>query len=456
MKTIGLDIGTTTVCGVLIDAQSGRMLEARTLPNDAAVPGAHPWERLQNPARLERLCRELIDRWMRQYPDVAGVGLSNQMHGAVYVNAKGEAVSPLVTWQDGRGNRPGESGDPYAAQLSARTGYPMATGYGLTTHWVNQQTGQVPPGARWLCTIGDYLAMRLTDATEPRMHATNAASFGLFNLQTAGFDPAALCAADIAPQWLPPVQAEAGLAGTTPDGLAVALAIGDNQASFFGCGGAEGAVAVNVGTSGQVSMLTDSGEGAPGIDLRPYLGGKRLAVGCSLCGGEAYAALKRFMEQTAALLGREPEPLYPILNAAAEALYATPERLSGLAVDTRFCGTRADAGLRASITGLGLDTFTPAHLALGVLCGVCEELYGYWRQMPGHDGARRLIGSGNGLRKNPLLRRIFSDAFGMPLQVPLYEEEAAYGVALLLTHTLSVHPTLRQAQALIPYQSAER
>ena len=110
----------------------------------------------------------------------------------------------------------------------------------------------------------------------------------------------------------------------------------------------------------------------------------------------------------------------------------------------------------AGITGLGLDTFTPAHLALGVLCGVCGELYGYWRQMPGHDGARRLIGSGNGLRKNPLLRRIFSDTFGMPLQVPLYEEEAAYGVALLLTHTLGMHPTLRQAQALIPYQSAER
>ncbi|NLI20849.1 MAG: hypothetical protein GX418_04795 [Clostridiales bacterium] len=455
MKTIGLDIGTTTVCGVLVDAETGRMLASRTLPNDAALPGSQPWERLQSPARLETLCRSLVDAWADEYPDVAGIGISNQMHGMLYLDAHGEAVSPLATWQDERGNRPLETGVSYAARLSALTGYPMATGYGFCTHWHHLQNGTVPAGAAKLCTIGDYIALRLTGETAPRMHATNAAGFGLYDLRTGGFDRPMLKAAGIAESWLPAVETAPVCAGKTPLGQTVTVAIGDNQAGFFGSGSGEGAVLVNIGTSGQVSMLADTAETGPDIDARPYLGGRMLAVGCSLCGGEAYAALKRFFQRAADLMNVKPGPLYAAMNAAAEALYDAPGRLNGLRVDTRLCGTRADASLRASVQGLGLDTFTPEHLTLGVLCGICDELLGYWRAMPAHAEARRLVGSGNGLRKNLLLRRIVSEAFGMPMQVPLYEEEAAYGVALLSLHTLGLYAAPQDAQALIPYQNAE-
>ena len=455
MKTIGLDIGTTTVCGMLVDADTGRMLQSRTLPNDAALPGVHAWERLQSPARLEELCRTLVDRWTAEYPDVSGIGLSNQMHGMLYVDERGEALSPLVTWQDERGNQPAEPGIRYVARLSALTGYRMATGYGLSTHWYNAQNGMVPTGAIKMCTIGDYVALRLTGETEPRMHATNAAGFGLYDLRSGRFDRQALQNAGIAESWLPTVETAPVCVGKTPWGQSVTVAIGDNQAGFFGSGSGKGAVLVNIGTSGQVSMLTDAAEAGQDIDVRPYLGDGMLAVGCSLCGGDAYAALKRFFERTADLMNVKPGALYGAMNAAAEALYNTPQRLSGLRVDTRLCGTRADAGLRASVQGLGMDTFTPEHLTLGVLCGISDELLGYWQAMPAHAQARRLVGSGNGLRKNPLLRRIVGEAFGMPMQVPLYEEEAAYGVALLSLHTLGRYAAPQDAQALIPYQNAE-
>ncbi len=39
-----------------------------------------------------------------------GIGFTGQMHGMLYVDASGMAVSPLYTWQDGSGEIPLEDG----------------------------------------------------------------------------------------------------------------------------------------------------------------------------------------------------------------------------------------------------------------------------------------------------------------------------------------------------------
>ena len=38
--------------------------------------------------------------------DIAVIGITGQMHGIVYTDCNGMAISPLYTWQDGRGNLP--------------------------------------------------------------------------------------------------------------------------------------------------------------------------------------------------------------------------------------------------------------------------------------------------------------------------------------------------------------
>ena len=55
MKTIGMDIGTTTVCAVLTDAETGELLDAKTLTNDAHLKSERSWERIQNPTRILEL-----------------------------------------------------------------------------------------------------------------------------------------------------------------------------------------------------------------------------------------------------------------------------------------------------------------------------------------------------------------------------------------------------------------
>ena len=44
--------------------------------------------------------------------------------------------------------------------------------------------------------------------------------------------------------------------------------------------------------------------------------------------------------------------------------------------------------------------------------------------------AIHLAGSGTGIRRNPLMRKMAEKMFGMPMDVAEYEEEAAYGAAV--------------------------
>ena len=101
-RTIGLDIGTTTISAVLRDTKTGAVLDVRNIPSDTNLPSSHPWEHRQNPEQIREKAEALL-------ADLAGkgadaIGITGQMHGILYWNRAGKAVSPLYTWQDGRKN----------------------------------------------------------------------------------------------------------------------------------------------------------------------------------------------------------------------------------------------------------------------------------------------------------------------------------------------------------------
>ena len=52
MKIIGLDIGTTSICGICCDTDNGNIIESVTRPNDSFIIGENSWEKLQNPKRI--------------------------------------------------------------------------------------------------------------------------------------------------------------------------------------------------------------------------------------------------------------------------------------------------------------------------------------------------------------------------------------------------------------------
>ena len=206
--------------------------------------------------------------------------------------------------------------------------------------------------------------------------------------------------------------------------------IGDNQASLFGSvRDLQNTVLLNVGTGSQISFVTEDFVKCGGsVELRPCTESSYILAGASLCGGRAYAMLEQFYREAA---GTE-ERMYARMQEQAENFIEKYGKEAAWKVDTAFSGTRSDPLRRGMITEIGVENFHPGALTVGVICGILGELHEQYEQMCQLTGKKAtcLVGSGNGIRRNPLMRKLAEEMFGMPMDVPVYEEEAAYGAAL--------------------------
>ncbi len=426
MKTIGLDIGTTTVSAVLLE--NGRYAGSLTGRNTAKTENGEGY-RLQDPAAIEAECLRLLEELSAESAD--RIALTGQMHGIVYVDEYGNACADAVSWQDPRGDEPFCDGVTYCGYIRGKTGYPVATGYGLVTLFHDLRKGTVPQNAVRICTIPDYIAMRLSGRRTPFIHESMAHSLGLFDLCAHGFDVQALAALDISPAWLPEVTGEAAVLGRYRNGPEVIAALGDNQASVYGaCAGISHLLA-NIGTGSQISMIVGTPARIPGLEARPYVDGQYLLNGSALCGGSAYDVLKNLVSEVLEGFGsRVPDDLLTRLNQAA----LTAGSAGGIRVDTRFRGTREDPSLRGMISGISVDNFTLGHLAYAFAEGVCRELADFLRLMPETEEKRMSV-SGNAVRNSELYRKVLGEIFAdKELILSPFREEAAGGAALYAYH----------------------
>ena len=428
MLTLGLDIGTTSISAVVCKDNS--VIAARTIDNDSNLSGEE-WESLQDAEKILALSRELLASLFAEFPTISSIGVTGQMHGILYLDAEGDPLSPLINWKDGRGDLPVDDQKTWAQDLSQQTGYRLSTGYGALTHYVNEKKGWLPEGAKVFCTIGDYIAMKLAGRKSPQIHPTNAASLGLFDLQKGSFDRLALKKAGLAPDLFPEVSEE-GFLGRTENGTTVVQAIGDNQASFLGATeGVKDSLLINIGTGSQISIYSPHYMEISGLETRPYVDGGWLLVGAALSGGLSFALLERFFRQSVKMVTGEEKKCYGPMMETMEDI--DPRSLKNAPIiSPLFYGTRQDPTLTASITDLHPDNFTPQYLIIGMMKGMSHELYqmfeGYLDQEA--NSPEHLIGSGNGLRRNPYLVRIIEEEFRGPLHLSGQTEEAAYGAGL--------------------------
>ena len=426
MKIIGIDIGTTSICAVVTDADSGELIESVSAPNRAFIASDKPFEKIQDPAVIMSTVRELISRLGTL--DAAAIGFSGQMHGILYTDSCGNAVSPLYIWQDERAAQPYKDGKTYAEYLGC---FP---GYGLATDFYNEVNGLIPDDAEYLCAIADYAIMQLCGNSKPVMHITNAASLGCFDVKPNRFT--------LKNDRLPEVTTKFKAVGKCK-GIPLCVALGDNQASFIGSVREPSDALLNVGTGAQISWLTDNADGS-GVEIRAFDGKRYLAAGCSLCGGRAFAMVEKLFRSAAQLAGAGCDSFYPMLDRLLVDKTATD-----LVADCRFCGTRSDPTVRGAFSSVSESNFTVGDIALAVMNGMVAELHDMYTAAGGD--ARGIVCSGNGVRRNPALQRVISSAFDSAIKIPRYEEEAAYGAALAASVACGINADIDSARSKIKY-----
>jgi sugar (pentulose or hexulose) kinase len=241
----------------------------------------------------------------------------------------------------------------------------------------------------------------------------------------------------------PAVAAATGL----PVGLPVCNSVGDNQAAVLGSVPVgEPAIQINIGTGGQINWPIERFLRVEAMDTRYLPFGRYMLVGAGLAGGDAYAWVNRTAADWFRALGREisSDEIYQRMNALAAEI---PPDCDGLRCEPTFRGTRRQPLVRGTFSGITNENFTLGHISRAVLQGIAEGMHWFYDHAGAHrpDALDRIVGSGNGLRTNPLLVDAIRRSFGREVWLPLHHEEAAYGAALLAGSTTGLWPDLQTA-----------
>jgi sugar (pentulose or hexulose) kinase len=473
---MGVDVGTTNIAVLVVDACSGTTKAVSVVANSSEVTSEEDKLRGRSEWDAEKatdlVYQAMAEAAVKADPGkIGGIGITGQMHGMVLVSQDNRPLTPFIGWQDQRCNEkiPGRdiSYIERMLELAGEDGFECegclpATGYmGATLFWL-KENDVLPDEPSTPCFLPDFVAMRMTD-NEPVTDPTNAGSSGIFDVIHRQWDQDLIRRLGLQEIPLPEVKkpteiiggliSEASRKTGLPEGTPVCVACGDNQASFLGSvADKHGSVLVNIGTGGQVSLWTPKYTRVMNAETRCYLDEGYLLVGADTCGGSSYALLHRFfLDVGRAFFGaRGNENLYEmIMRQAAE----IPPGAEGLRCEPFFSGSRLDPSRRASWLGFTESNFTCGHLTRALLEGLAHHFRALYESMlrGGVSPRTCLVGSGNGIRKNALLAEIFSNAFRMPLKIPLNMEEAAYGAALLAAVGCD-KLDLEEASRLILYQ----
>ena len=287
---IGICISTTNI--TLTPYRGGKGIPTTTsLPNPRLLNGESSVS--QVPWAIEDAILSLL-RGVEER--VASITVTGQVHGILYYDKAGRALSPLYTWLDQRGVEVLE-GITTQQLLYNESGCHLPAGYGLLTHYTNRRMGKVPAGAVGFCGILEYISARLIGHPLEASDSSTLATYGGWDVVSQKYNQHLLKVVldSDSPQFLTP--APPSQCRYTPEGVAVAYPVGDNQAGFLGMVREwHQAALVNVGTSGQISFYSEGEKGHPSLELRPFFGEGFLHVGATLTAGKTYETLQRFVK----------------------------------------------------------------------------------------------------------------------------------------------------------------
>jgi xylulokinase len=443
---LGVDVGTSGLKALLIDSR-GALLGSATETYPLKVP--RPGWAEQDPEAwwggCTRAIKRLLNRAHLAPSRVAGVGITGQMHGSVFLDPAGKVLMPALLWCDQRTQRE-------CAEITSRVGgaksllrltmNPALTGFTAPkVMWVRRHAPEVFRKTAKLLLPKDFVNHRLTGGFSADV--SDASGTLLFDVARRRWSGEVLKALRIPREWLPDALESCQIAGKVSraaasatgllEGTPVVAGAGDQAAGAVGCGVVEpGIVSCTLGTSGVVFAACNLPRHAPDGSLHLFCsavkGGWHM-MGVMLSAGGSFKWLRDEM----ACLGMKIPPgadPYTVMSREAEKVPAGSEGLVFLPYLSGERTPHADPHARGVFYGLSLR-HGPAHLVRAVLEGVAYGMRDSLEIMRGlglHTNRIRLSGGG---AKGPLWCRIQASVYGRKGYTLVREEGPAMGAAML-------------------------
>ncbi len=418
---LGLDVGTTGVKALAV-SPDGEVLARAERGYDLSSP--RPGWSEQDPEDWWRAAWDVLGAL--DVPEIAGIGLSGQMHGLVVLDSEDRLLRPAILWNDQRtAAECAEIEDRIGLErLLALTGNRALTGFTAPKLlWLARQEPEVYARIAHVLLPKDYVRFRLTG--ERATDVADASGTLLLDVPHRRWSDEVLAALDLPAEWLPPVRESPEVSGETEGGVPVAAGAGDQAAGALGVGvDRPGPVSVVLGTSGVVFAALPRFEADEQGRVHAFchaVPGGWHAMGVML----SAAGSLRWLGDVAA-----PGEDYGALIAEAERWEPGVEGLTFLPYLSGERTPHADPHARGAFVGLS-QRHDRGALARAVLEGVAFGLRDSLELLAA-IGVRAEVGraSGGGSRSS-LWLRIVASVLGLPLEKTAVEEGAAYGAALL-------------------------
>jgi xylulokinase len=418
---VGLDVGTTGVKALAISPTGDVVARAeRNYPLSTPQPG---WAE-QDPEDWRRAAEAALAALGDH--EVAGIGLTGQMHGLVALDSDERVLRPAILWNDQRTAAEcrlieKRLGLARLLELTGNRALPGFTAPKLL--WLRANEPETYERIAHVLLPKDSVRLALTGE-----HATDVADASgtlLFDVAGRRWSDEVLAALELPETWLPPALESPSPSGVTAAGAPVAAGAGDQAAGALGVGVTEpGPVSIVLGTSGVVFAAL------PGA---PTEQDGRAHVFCHAVPG-VWHAMGVMLSAAGALrwLRDIVAPGEPYKRLLAEAERWEPG-VEGLLFQPYLAGERTphvDPDARGAFAGLSLRHDLGA-LVRAVLEGVAYGLKDSFEVLASL-GCRLDVGrvSGGGARSE-LWLTIVASVLGLPLERTMAEEGAAYGAALL-------------------------
>ena len=434
---LGIDVGTSGIKALLVDAQ-GAVVAGATQSHPLSCP--RPLWSEQSPQDWWRgtihSIREVIGETGVEPGQIAGIGLTGQMHGLVLLDKGGAVLRPAILWNDQRtaAECAAITGRVGAKHVLKLTGNPVLPGFTAPKiEWVRRHEPHVFRRAAKALLPKDYIRHELTG--EFFSEVSDASGTSLFDVGRRRWSGEMIQALKISPAWLPEVTespvasakisaAAAKLTGLL-EGTPVIGGGGDQAAQAVGAGIIEeGLVGATLGTSGVVFAASKKYRVEPGGKLHAFchaVPGQWHLMGVMLSAAGSY---KWFHDA----LGYTGD--YNAMDAGAARVPAGCEGLLFLPYLTGERTPYADPDARGVFFGLTLR-HGKKHLTRAVMEGVSYGLRDSLELMRELGLSIKQVRASGGGAKSALWRQMLADVFGAPIATVNVAEGAAYGAALL-------------------------
>jgi len=448
MNYLGIDVGTGGTRALVIDSNGNVIASASAEHQHFASP--RPGWAEQDPRDWWQACGIAVKKALQssgvQPEDIACVGFSGQMHGAVLLDASDEVVRPAIIWCDQRSEAQArELEDQFGRDTLIRlTCNPPLTNFTLTKLlWVRENEPKNWDRVAHVMLPKDYVRFRLSG--ERAIDVADASGMLLLDVTHRHWSDEVLTKTNIGKDLLPSlfespdICGKVSTAGAEATGLRagtpVVAGAGDQAAGAVGMGIARvGAVSATIGTSGVVFASTDRPAMDPQGRLHTFchaIPGRWHVMGVTQAAGLSLRWYRdNFGTSSPGVQNKDGRDPYDVF---AEEASVAPVASEGAFWVPYLMGERTphlDPNARAALIGLSAS-HTRAHVIRAIMEGVAfslKDTFTIFEEMKIPVASIRLGGGG---ARSPLWRQIQADVYGREVEIVAAEEGAAYGAAIL-------------------------